>query len=136
MATSSIKGRKKKGAFFRKFGYAFRGIGHSLKEESSLVVHFICVAVVFIVAGILHAGMHYYDWIILVIALLTLIGMELLNTAIENLVDMVSFKFSYNAKKIKDISAAATLILSLMAIGTCLAILIRALLVVIGKIPL
>lgn len=62
--------------------------------------------------------------------------MELLNTAIENLVDMVSFKFSYNAKKIKDISAAATLILSLMAIGVCLAILIRALLVVIGQIPL
>jgi undecaprenol kinase/diacylglycerol kinase (ATP) len=44
------------------------------------------------------------------------IGMELLNTAIENLVDIVIFKYNYNAKKIKDISAAATLILTITSI--------------------
>lgn len=127
MATPTITKRKQKGAFFRKFAYAFRGIGSALREELSLVVHFICTAIVFVVAGILHEGMHYYDWLILVIAMFVLIGMELLNTSIENLVDMVSFKFSYNAKKIKDISAGATLVLSLMAIGVSLTVLILAL---------
>lgn len=136
MATPTTKKRKTKGAFFRKFAFAFKGIAAALKEETSLVVHFICTIIVFAVAGILHEGMHYYDWIILVIAMLVLIGMELLNTAIENLVDMVSFKFSYNARKIKDIAAAAALALSIMAVVACLMVLIRALLVVLGVVPL
>ncbi len=128
MSTPSVTKRKQKGAFFRKFAYAFRGIGSALREELSLVVHFICTAVVLVVGGILHEGMYYYDWIILIISMLLLIGVELLNTAIENLVDMVSFKFSYNAKKIKDISAGAALVLSVMAIISSLTILIMALL--------
>ncbi len=134
MATPTIRKRKQKGAFFRKFAYAFKGIGSALREELSLVVHFICTAVVFIIAGILHKGMEYYDWIILVMAMLLLIGMELLNTSIENLVDMVSFKFSYNAKKIKDIAAGATLVFSIMAAIISLMILIKALLIVLGKV--
>jgi len=136
MADISTKRRKTKGAFFRKYAYAFKGFGAALKEESSLVVHVICTIVVFITAGILHKGLHYYDWIILAIAMAGIITVELINTAIENIVDVISFKFSYNAKKIKDIGAAACLIVSLLAIGVCLAILIRALLVVIGKVPL
>lgn len=62
--------------------------------------------------------------------------MELLNTAIENLVDMVSFKFSFDAQRIKDFGAAATLVLSIMSIIVSLMILIRALLVVLGVIAL
>jgi undecaprenol kinase/diacylglycerol kinase (ATP) len=42
--------------------------------------------------------------------------MELLNTAIENLVDIIAFKYNYNAKKIKDISAAAALILTITSV--------------------
>lgn len=134
--TTPDKKRKTKGAFWRKFLYAFKGIGSSLREESSLVVHFIATAVVFILGGILHNGMHYYDWIILVVCMLVLISGELINTAIENLTDMVSFKFSYNAKKIKDVAAAAMLILSIMCIVVSLMVLIRALLVVLGVTPL
>lgn len=66
--------------------------------------------------------------------MMVLIAGELINTAIENLTDMVSFKFSYNAKKIKDVAAAAMLILSIMSIIVCLMVLIKALLVVIGVI--
>ncbi|MCQ3914284.1 MAG: diacylglycerol kinase [Mycoplasmoidaceae bacterium] len=65
---------------------------------------------------------------------MVLIAGELINTAIENLTDMVSFKFSYNAKKIKDVAAATMLILSIMSIIVCLMVLIKALLVVIGVI--
>ncbi|MBR2652279.1 diacylglycerol kinase family protein [bacterium] len=39
-----------------------------------------------------------------------------MNTAIENVVDTVTFKFNYTAKKIKDVAAAATLILAVIAI--------------------
>lgn len=68
--------------------------------------------------------------------MLLLIGGELINTAIENLTDMVSFKFSYNAKKIKDVAAAAMLIFSILSIIVSLMILIKALLVVLGVVTL
>jgi undecaprenol kinase/diacylglycerol kinase (ATP) len=54
----------------------------------------------------------------------TIIGMELINTAVENLVDVVSFKYNYNAKKIKDVSAAATLVLTITAVAVGLIIFI------------
>jgi diacylglycerol kinase len=46
---------KKKGKWsgIKKFGYAFRGIYTSLKEEASLVIHFIVAILVLIVAAIL-----------------------------------------------------------------------------------
>jgi undecaprenol kinase/diacylglycerol kinase (ATP) len=50
--------------------------------------------------------------------------LELLNTAIENLVDVIAFKYNYNAKKIKDIAAAATLTLTLASIAIGLIIFI------------
>jgi diacylglycerol kinase len=57
------------------------------------------------------------------------IGFEMLNTAIEYLVDIVSFEYSIKAKKIKDVSATATLFVTIIAI-------IIGLLVFIPAIPL
>lgn len=108
--------KKTKWAWLKKFGYAFRGLYTSLKEETSLVVHVIIAAIVLIVAALLHHQMAPIDWAIIVLVIGVVIGMELINTAIENLVDIVAFKYNYNAKKIKDISAAATLILTITSI--------------------
>lgn len=52
----------------------------------------------------------------IVIVISLVIAVELLNTAIENLVDLVSFEFNINAQKIKDTSAAATLIAAICAV--------------------
>lgn len=102
--------------FFKKFKNAFRGLALAIKEEKSLVIHFIISTIVLIVAAIIHKEMKTIDWIILVIVIFLVIGMELINTVIENLVDTVSFKYNINARKIKDISAAATLLFAIMSI--------------------
>lgn len=102
--------------FTRKFKYAFRGLYFAIKEEKSLVVHLIVSVLVFIVAGIIHNYMKPIDWIVLVIVVCIVIGMELLNTVIENIVDTVSFKYNTNARKIKDIAAATTLLFALMSV--------------------
>jgi len=39
-----------------------------------------------------------------------LIGFEFVNTSIENFVDLLSFEYNIQAKKIKDICAAASII--------------------------
>ncbi|MDR1991344.1 MAG: diacylglycerol kinase [Mycoplasmataceae bacterium] len=108
--------KKTKWTWLKKFAYAFRGLYFSLKEEASLIVHIVIAVIVLIIASLLHASMSSLDWVVIVLIIGMVIGMELLNTAIENLVDIVIFKYNYNAKKIKDISAAATLILTITSI--------------------
>lgn len=103
-------------SIFKKFKYAFRGLFSAIKEEKSLVIHIIISILVLVVAAIIHEQMKIYDWIILVIVIFLVIGMELINTAIENLVDTVSFKYNINARKIKDIAAATTLLFAIMAV--------------------
>lgn len=107
-----------------KFKNAFSGLFYSLKEEISLVIHFIIAAIIIVLAGILHEKMSWSDWAIIVLVIGFVISLELINTAIENIVDMVSFKFNMNAKKIKDISAAAILVMSISAIIVGLIVLI------------
>ncbi|MDE5617820.1 MAG: diacylglycerol kinase family protein [Ureaplasma sp.] len=99
---------------FRKFSYAFRGFILSLKEEKSLVVHTIFGIIALVISAILQLSP--IKWAIIIFLIGLVISSELMNTAIENVVDMVSFKFNFNAKKIKDVSAAATLILAITAI--------------------
>lgn len=99
---------------FRKFSYAIRGFVLSLKEEKSLVIHSIFGIITLVVSAVLQLSP--IKWAIIVFLIGLVISSELMNTAIENVVDMVSFKFNFNAKKIKDVSAAATLVLAITAI--------------------
>lgn len=45
-----------------------------------------------------------------------IITIEIINTAIENLVDLVNFKYNLNVKKIKNIAAAGSLVMNIGAI--------------------
>lgn len=102
--------------FFRKFKYAFKGLYFSMKEEKSLVTHIVISIIILIISGLINEQMSTTDWAIIIIVIFIVIGVELINTAIENIADMVAFKFNYSARKIKDVSAAAALVFSLMAI--------------------
>jgi diacylglycerol kinase len=42
--------------------------------------------------------------------------MEIMNTGLEYLVDLVSFEYNLKAKKVKDLAAAATLFAALISI--------------------
>ena len=114
--------KQKKFAFLKKFLYAFRGFFIALKEERSLWVHLIITLLVIIISVILRKQLDYTEIAIIVVVICVVIGVELLNTAIENLCDFVSFKFNSKAKKIKDISAAATLIVAIGGIAVGLLI--------------
>ena len=98
----------------RKFGYAIKGLRTSIKEEKSLVIHLI-IAFLTLIAGMI-LQLNTISWAIIIVVIAIVISSELINTTIVNLVDMVSFKFNFNAKKIKDVAAASTLILAICAI--------------------
>ncbi|MGL5630416.1 MAG: diacylglycerol kinase family protein [Mycoplasmoidaceae bacterium] len=116
--------RRVKSSFVKKFIYAVKGLYTAIKEEPSLIIQFIIGGITLIIAGILHKEMHVSDWAIIVIVIGLTTTLEIINTAIENICDMVSFKYNKNTKKIKDISAAATLLFSISAVVTGLIIFI------------
>ena len=97
----------------RSFGFAFKGFKKSFKEESNMQVH-VVMAILVIICGFLFK-VSSLEWIVLLFAIGIVIGAELLNTAIENLVDLVTLEKNEQAALIKDVSAAFVMILAFVA---------------------
>lgn len=104
-----------------KFSNAFKGL-FTATREFSLIVHFIITAIV-IGLGI-WLKIDYIRWAIILIVMGIVIGFELINTIVENFVDLLSFEYNIKAKKIKDICAAATLLNLILAVAIGLLILL------------
>lgn len=90
------------------FKYAFEGIMTALKSEQNLKIHILMMILVIIFGIILKISK--IEWIICIILFGFVISLELVNTAIENTVDLVTMEKNPKAKIAKDVSAAAVLI--------------------------
>ncbi len=99
--------------FFKSFDYALQGIVSALKSELNMRVHFFC-AIIAIVAGF-YFNISSTEWIAIILCIALVISFEMINTAIEALCDLYSTEQNEKIKKIKDISAGATLIVSIGA---------------------
>ena len=93
------------------FKYAFEGIKSSLRTERNMKIHFSMMILV-IVAGIL-LDISTYEWMICIILFGMVIGGELVNTAIEEVTDLVTTEINPKAKLAKDIAAGAVLIMAI-----------------------
>lgn len=102
-----------------KFAAAFSGLLDACRTQSSLRVHGVCGVLVVGLAGV--TGLTAVEWAVLLLAIGLVIGLELVNTSIEALVDWVSPEYSELARVAKDTSAAAVLIgaLTAMGVGAC-----------------
>ena len=100
------------------FKYAIEGFISSFKTERNMKIHVLAMAVV--VALGFYFKLNSIEWCFITTAIALVIGSELLNTAIETIVDMVSPEKNPKAKLAKDISAAAVLAFAIGAfiVGT------------------
>ncbi|MFC4411085.1 diacylglycerol kinase family protein [Chungangia koreensis] len=90
------------------FKFAFEGIVHSIKTEQNIRFHLLATMVVMI-AGLL-TGLDKGEWIIIFILIGGMLSLELINTAIERVVDLVSPGWQPLAKQAKDAAAGAVLV--------------------------
>jgi diacylglycerol kinase len=97
--------------FLNSFGYAWNGLIVAVREQLNLKIHFIAALVV--VAAGYYFRVTATEWYVLIITMALVISLELINTAIENLVDLVTIERKPLAGKIKDIAAAAVLVASI-----------------------
>src|SRR5712672_757847 len=98
----------------RSMGYAISGLRTAIKEQLNLRIHFF-VALVVAVAG-LYFHITPTEWVLSLITISVVISLELLNTAIENLTDLVTQERNPLAGKVKDIAASAVLFTSIIAL--------------------
>jgi diacylglycerol kinase (ATP) len=97
------------------FNYAFEGIIHVLRTQRNLRIHFIAAIVVFGAAIALDVTRS--QLIALVLAIAFVLVAEMLNTAIEGVIDVSTTSFDPNAKLAKDIAAGAVLIAAITAVA-------------------
>lgn len=87
---------------------AIEGILYALKTQRHLRYHFYLAATVFVLSYILDVGRT--DFLIISIAVILVLFAEMINTAIEYAVDMISPEHSEKARVIKDVAAGAVFI--------------------------
>jgi len=104
------------------FGYAFAGLGAAWRSERNLRIH-AAVAVAVVVAGVA-LRLPPAAWAIVVLTIALVVAVELLNAAVETVVDLVSPEEHPLAKRAKDVAAAAVRVAAAgaVAVGICIAL--------------
>jgi diacylglycerol kinase (ATP) len=88
--------------------FAIEGILHGAKTQRHLRYHFFSAAAVLVASYIL--GVTRVEFILLSLAVIIVLAAEMLNSAIETVVDLLSPEYSENARIAKDIAAGAVFI--------------------------
>src|SRR5260221_1692441 len=104
------------------FCHAFTGIRTSFRTEHTMWVHLFSTIAVIILSVI--KGIAAIEAILLAFSIGFVWAAELFNTSIEKLADKVSKEFNEQIKIVKDLSAAAVLVASIVALVTGLLIFI------------
>ena len=100
--------------FLRSFIYAIHGLWSGIADQRNLKFQ-LAVGVIVVGAGF-YLSIAAIEWCIILLCIAMVIGLELVNTALENLVDLVTLERKPLAGKIKDIAAAAVLIVSIFSV--------------------
>jgi diacylglycerol kinase len=100
--------------FLNSFKYAWNGFVVGFREQLNLKIHVI-IALIVVAAGY-YFHITVAEWYVIIITIALVISLELINTAIENLVDLVTMERKPLAGKIKDVAAAAVLVVSVASV--------------------
>ncbi|UOR04897.1 diacylglycerol kinase family protein [Hymenobacter aerilatus] len=130
MAEPSASDQAQRQSMLRKriasFGHAFRGVGAALRSEVHLRFH--ALATVVVIGLGLYFDITRIEWALVAAAVGTVWSAELVNTAVEAVVDLVSPDYHPLAGKAKDVAAAAVLLAALGALVVGLLIFVPRLL--------
>ncbi len=96
--------------FLCSFKYAANGIVKAIRQERNLRFHIVAAIYVFALANMFY-NFTRQEYAILSVIVSLVIALELINSAIERLVNKISPQKSKIAADIKDISAAAVLVI-------------------------
>lgn len=99
---------------FESFKNAFQGIWYTFIKERNMKIHLAAAAFVILLA--LWLGVSKIELTIICLTIVVVICFELINTAMEVMVDIIVDVYHPRAKIIKDVSAGAVFVSALFSI--------------------
>ena len=103
-----------KHSLFKSFKFAFSGLEIAITKGRNFKIQ-ILLGILSVALGIIYK-ISNFEWLSLILIIASVLVLELINTAIESIVDLVSPEIQGKAKVAKDVSAAGVLIASIAAI--------------------
>lgn len=94
--------------FFRGFVYAWSGIRYGVAHECNFRFHMI--AAVIVCSFGIYFEITKIEWLFVLTAIVGMLSLELINTAVEKTVDLITNQYHPLAKVAKDTAAGAVLV--------------------------
>ena len=101
-------------SFIYSLKHAVSGLRTIIKTEKNFRIHLLIALLVIIAAW--YRGLSENLWVVLLLIIALIMALEIFNSAIERLVDMLAPKTHNFAKEIKDLLAAMVLLVSIFAV--------------------
>lgn len=104
-----------------KFGSAFEGIYAGIRYDRSILIQ---VLIAFMSIGVfLFLKISRVEWLFVISAIFVVLITEFLNSAVEDICDLLIKNYDLHVKEIKDIAAGAVLIAAMYAVVVAVVIL-------------
>lgn len=103
-----------KHSIFKSFGFAFQGLAEAVKSGRNFRIQMLLGLISIFMAVVYKLS--NYEWLILILSIAAVLILELINTSIESIVDLVSPEIKDKAKVAKDMAAGAVLVASIASI--------------------
>jgi diacylglycerol kinase len=106
-----MKGWKR---LLKRFSFAWEGIVFTFKNEKNMKIHGVAALFVCMTAWML--DLSKTEWLIILITIGVVFSLEMVNTAIERVVDLVAPEFHPLAKIAKDVAAGAVFVFVMISV--------------------
>ena len=106
--------KNKKNPLTESFGYAFEGIWTGIRNERNMKIHCLAIIVVTLIGTLFQITA--MEWCICLLLFALVAALELVNTAIEAVVDLVTEEKKPLAKIAKDTAAGAVLFAAIISV--------------------
>jgi diacylglycerol kinase len=98
----------------KSFSFAFEGFKTAFRQEPNFRIHLVMAVFALSLGAFLKLST--LEWLILSFTIFYVITLELLNTVLEALVNLVSPEYRHYAKIAKDVSAACVLLAAVLSV--------------------
>ncbi len=111
---------------FKSFSYAFSGIAHCVRHERNLRIHLTCLTYMFSILVFTDwFSLSRTDFALLAVTSSSVVVAEIINSAIENAVNLASEEYSEYGRISKDAAAGAVLAAAIFAVITGIIVLFQ-----------
>jgi diacylglycerol kinase (ATP) len=96
------------------FNHAFQGLVHAVRHQRNMRIHF--AVAFFVLLGSLFFNLSRLELVVVLVTITMVLMAEMVNSAVEAVVDIITDEFDPRAKIAKDVAAGAVLIAAINAL--------------------